>query len=96
MKAHHSKMVTLDYLCYSNVVGGIESLKLVHRHKVSQERCLETLRLNEFNDNPMRSYQNGGLTSGMHKTYNCHWLEHTDVQEKVMRIRCQVFSHRVL
>ena len=54
VKAHHCDMVTLDYLCYSNVVGGISSHKVLHRHRVSQERCLETLRLNEFDDNPMR------------------------------------------
>ena len=23
----------------------------------------------------------------MHRTFNCHWLEHTDAKEKVMKVR---------
>ena len=87
LKAQHCQMLTLDYLCYSNVVGGISSHKVLHRHLVSRERCLETIRLNEFEDNPMTKARGGGLTSGMHRTFSCHWLEHTDVKEKVMTIR---------
>ena len=89
LKAQHCQMLALDYLCYSNVVGGISSHKVLHRHLISRERCLETIRLNEFEDNPMTKARGGGLTSGMHRTFSCYWLQHTDVN-------CQMWCHRVL
>ena len=60
---------------------------VVHRHVVSPERCLETLRFKQFEDNSMQSDRSGGLTSGMHRTFNCHWSRHTDVREKMIKVR---------
>ena len=54
---------------------------------MDRDTCRQVVRTNKFEDYPIKAIPSGGLSSGKHRGYDCHWMRDTTVFEQEIEVR---------